>query len=319
MIKKLLVICGPTAVGKTKLAIHLSKLFEGEIISADSRQIYRGMDIGTGKDLPVNSNVKTQNSKLKYGYYEIDGVRIWGYDLILAKDNFSVAQYVEIAREIIKDIWSRNKLPILVGGTGLYIKGVIDGIETVSIPPNLILRKSLEGKGVDELYEILASSDPLKAASMNISDRKNPRRLVRGIEIASDRVNVRPKGRKYNDVLFIGLTAPKEFLFKRIEDRVYERLKSGFEDETKELLKDGISWNSQAMQSLGYRQFRNYFEGDEGRESAIKNWIKEEKKYAKRQITWFKRDKRIIWYDIKTSGWERNVERLVKKWYKMIR
>src|SRR4030066_2229730 len=138
--KKFLVICGPTAMGKTSLALRLAKLFNGELISADSRQVYKGMDIGTGKDLPVT--VKCQMSNVKcFGkricYYKINGVRVWGYDLVEPTEEFSVAQYVGIAQEILENIYSRGKLPILVGGSGFYIKAVVDGIPTVVVPKSL--------------------------------------------------------------------------------------------------------------------------------------------------------------------------------------
>lgn len=184
---KLLVICGPTATGKTALGIYLAKKFEGELVSADSRQVYKGMDIGTGKDLPGNSKLEIRNSKLG-GSYKVAGVPIWGYDLISPKEEFSVARYIKIAGKIIKDIWERDKLPILAGGTGLYIKGVVDGIPTAFIPKNIALRESLGKRGVRELFEILAEMDAVKAASLNISDKKNPRRLVRAIEIASSKL-----------------------------------------------------------------------------------------------------------------------------------
>ncbi|TSC54145.1 MAG: tRNA isopentenyltransferase MiaA, partial [Microgenomates group bacterium LiPW_16] len=121
-----------------RLGIRLAKKLNGEIVSADSRQVYIGMDIGTGKDLPVNSKLKTQNSKL--GYYLIDGIPVWMVDVITPAQEFSVAQYVDLARKAIEDIWNRKKLPIMVGGTGFYIKAIVDGIETMGVPPDWELR-----------------------------------------------------------------------------------------------------------------------------------------------------------------------------------
>ena len=140
---QLLLICGPTATGKTHLALDLAKKFNGELISADSRQVYKGLDIGTGKDLPVNSKFQMENDKL--GFYSINGVKVWGYDLVEPKREFSVAQYIKIANDIIKNIWERGKLPILIGGTGFYIQGIVDGIPRAQIPINNKLRNLLKG------------------------------------------------------------------------------------------------------------------------------------------------------------------------------
>jgi tRNA dimethylallyltransferase len=140
---KILVVCGPTATGKTSLGIELAKKFNGEIISADSRQVYKEMDIGTGKE---------------WG----EGVDIWGYDLVAPKEDFNVSQFLKFAEEKILDIKSRKKIPIIVGGTGFYIKGIVDGIETVEIPQNKSLRKILEEKTVDELFEMLSGIDPFQ-------------------------------------------------------------------------------------------------------------------------------------------------------------
>lgn len=327
--KKLLVICGPTATGKTNLALRLAssigrsssgrKKFKGELVSADSRQVYVGMDIGTGKDLPKNSKFQKSKTPSIGGFYEVDGVKIWGYDLVDPKEGFSVAQYLKIAEKMIEDIWKREKLPILVGGTGLYIKGVVDGIATVTIPRNVVLRKYLEEKNAKELFEMLATLDPIKAGSMNLSDRKNPRRLIRAIEIADRKIKSKGgKDRKLlaDDVLIIGLISPNKVLNGKIDKRVDKRIKQGFEDEIRALFKKGLSWDKQSMTSLGYRQWRDFIEGLATKDEVLEKWKREEKKYAKRQITWFKKDKRINWFDITKKGWEKEVEKLVKEWYK---
>ncbi len=301
--KKLLVICGPTAAGKTLLALKLAKKFNGEPVSADSRQVYKMMDIGTGKE---------------WGY----GVKIWGYDLTDPKKEFSVAHYLKFANNIIEDIQRRGKLPILVGGTGLYIRGVIDGIPTVDVPRNKKLRERLSEKTPEDLYEMLSQIDAIRAGSLNSSDKRNPRRLVRAVEVAAwmiDNSKKRPRdseSHRDRSVLFLGLYASKDFLDKKIEERVDERVKKGVKMEIEKLLEIGVDWDDQSMMSLGYRQWRGYFEGVIDEDKVIEEWKKEEKRYARRQITWFKKDKRIRWFDITEKKLINNVEILVKKWYK---
>ncbi|MGB6839136.1 MAG: tRNA (adenosine(37)-N6)-dimethylallyltransferase MiaA [Microgenomates group bacterium] len=320
--EKLLVICGPTATGKTSLALRLAKEFNGELVSADSRQVYKGMDIGTGKDLPKGSRFTVHDSRIG-GFYEIGKVKIWGYDLVSPKAKSSVVRYIRKAELIIDNIWKEKKLPILVGGTGLYIKAVVDGIPTVSVPKNENLRKSLEEKPVRELFENLAQIDPIKAASMNFSDRKNPRRLIRAIEVAQWQLKRRPKTKKKKgkvekdrSTLFIGLRASRRFLKQSIKQRVKARLDGGIEEEIQRLLKEGVGWEHQSMDSLGHKQWRDYFEGKKQKSRVIKEWERQEYKYAKRQMTWFKRNKRVNWFDIKKRGWQKKVEKLVKEWYK---
>jgi tRNA dimethylallyltransferase len=245
--------------------------------------------------------------------------KIWGYDLVSPKQEFSVSKYLKFAQKTIFDIERRGKLPILVGGTGLYIKGVVDGIPTVNIPINRKLRKNLERMDSNQLYEHLSQIDSFKAGSMNSSDKKNSRRLVRAIEVAmwtldnSKRKTLQNK-REF-DTLFIGLTAPSEFLEKRINKRVDERIDEGFEEEVKKLIDSGVDWDDQSMMSLGYRQWMDFAEGAVEREAALSEWKKEERKYAKRQMVWWKRDGRVNWFDINEPEYQEKVEKLVKKWY----
>ena len=303
MTNKLLVICGQTGTGKTSLAIFLAKKFNGELISADSRQVYKGLNIGTGKDLK-----EIERSKIK----------IWGYDLVDPKKNFSVGNYIRFAQKATLDIQKRGKLPILVGGTGLFIKGVIDGIPTAFVPRNLKLRKNLGEKDAGELFEILAQLDPIKAGSMNRSDKLNPRRLIRGIEVVTwglERKTPRLFKKPKYKLLVIGLQASLGSLSNKIEKRVDKRIKDGVEAEIKKLISSGISWDSQSMTSLGYRQWRDYFEKKVTKEEVINNWKKEELRYAKRQLAWFKKDVRINWFDSQDGNLYKKVEELVKKWY----
>jgi tRNA dimethylallyltransferase len=281
-LKKLLVICGPTATGKTDLALHFRKALGGVLISADSRQVYKYMDIGTGKDIK------------KVG-------EIYGYDLVNPNEDFNVSDYAKYARRKIKEIWEENKLPILVGGTGLYIKAVIDGMETLDIPRDEKLRNNLKDKSAIRLYNLLVGLDPIKAASMNSSDVKNPRRLIRAIEIASGHGKKKKTSLKA-DVLWIGLMLSKELENKRIESRVDERIKRGFAKEITFLIKHNYM-DYVPSKTLGYREWPD-----------IAKWKKEEIKYAKRQLVWFKKEKRIHWFDV-GRDYQKEIEILVEKWY----
>lgn len=287
--KKLLVIVGPTATGKTNLALYLAANFDGEIISADSRQIYKGMDIGTGKDKPAT-----------------DEIKIWGYDLVEPEEEFSTADYMEFARAKIKEIWRRGKLPILAGGTGLYIETVLFGLKTVGIEKNLELRNALVNKTTPELAEILESVSPEKLRTMNKSDRANPRRLMRAIEIAQSNKKIKVAGPLTADILFIGLKMPLPKLKAKIEARVEKRINQGFAQERQKLLKKDLPAQSQAMTALGYRQWPD-----------VEAWKKEEIKYAKRQLAWFRRNKQVKWFDSSQKDWRKKVEKIVQKWHNL--
>jgi tRNA dimethylallyltransferase len=316
---KLLIICGPTATGKTSLGIHLAKKFNGEIVSADSRQVYRGMDIGTGKDLPVISNFQFPISNLKklgLGCYTLEGIRVWMLDMVEPSQEFNVARYVDLAQKVIVDIWQRNKLPIIVGGTGLYIKGLIDGIETLGVQPDWELRRRLENLPAQNLFDLLSRTDPIKAASLNASDRKNPRRLIRAIEVASKKPIFKLNAKPFIlDPLLIGLKTELKELYQRIDRRVEKRVNQGVEKEIKKLISKGYSWNLPAMSALGYQEWQDYFEGQATREEVIQKWKFDEHGYARRQLTWFKKDKRIKWFNISKPNYQNEVEKLVESWY----
>jgi tRNA dimethylallyltransferase len=244
---KLLVICGPTATGKTALAAALAKKFNGELISADSRQVYRGMDLVTGKDRP--------------------DVPIWLYDIVNPDEEFSVSHWVKLARAAIHDIQKRKKLPIIIGGTGLYIHALLDPFETIDIPPNKKLREELQKLSVLELQQMTTRD------TMNNSDWNNPRRLVRKIEIAAGmKKNVQKE--TYYDPLLIGLTAPLPVLDARIDTRFQERVKQGMDKEAEALLKK-YSKDLPSMSAIGLNEHA----------------------YARRQLTWFKKQQGIHWFD----------------------
>jgi len=303
---RLLVICGPTATGKTSLAVKLAKEFNGELISADSRQVYQGMDIGTGKDHPK-------------------GMKIHLIDVVKPDEEFSVSQYYRLAWQAIRKIWKKGKLPILVGGTGFYIKAVVDGIATKDIPPSPKIRQGMKEWTASQLCQYLENLDPIKAASLNKSDRNNPRRLIRAIEIATfgkENPDWQPERHKTPPVFFIGLKAKYKQLYQRIDERVLQRVKMGAEKEVEDLIKKGYSWELPAMNSMGYIQWKSFFEGKTTREEVIKRWQFAEHAYARRQMVWFKKalrqvqgkDKQIHWFDISQKRWQDRVVRLVREW-----
>lgn len=261
---KLLVICGPTATGKTALAAKLAKKFNGELVSADSRQVYRGMNLVTGKDRP--------------------DVPIWLYDVVNPDEEFSVSQWVKLARVAIGDIQKRNKLPIVVGGTGLYIKALINPFDTINIPPNTRLRKKLQTMSVRELQAMTTRGD------MNQSDWNNPRRLIRKIEIASS-----PKKSLQGESLkafIIGLTAPLPMLYQRIDTRFASRMRAGLEAEAAALLAR-FRRDLPSMSAIGLNEHA----------------------YARRQLTWFKKQKGIHWVDVTDEKMFSKVTALVRAWY----
>ena len=295
---KLLIICGPTATGKTKIAIDLAKKFNGELVGADSRHVYKGLTILTGKDLPI------------------DGTKIWATNIVEVHDPYSVSQYQQLARGTIDDIHTRGNLPILVGGTGLYIRAVVNQIDTVSVPPNLSLRDELYKQSISELQKYYNLLIRLRG-SMNASDRANPRRLVRAIEVATWNTT-RQKSQDHApmlDALSIGLTAPPEKLRDIIQTRVRSRFTQGVVDEVKSLGKTLDDMMLPAATSLGLTIIRELIAGQLQMEEAVEKWSTQEFAYAKRQLTWFRKEPRVHWFDITYKNYQTDVETLVREWY----
>lgn len=311
--KKLLIVCGPTATGKTSLSLKLAKKFNGQIISADSRQVYKGMDIGTGKDLPKNAVQK------KDGHYLLNNIKLWGYDLVTPDQDFSLAHFSKFARPLIKKIQSQNQLPILVGGTGLYLKAITNQIKTLNIPPNPTLRLKLEKLSTQKLVEKLKQLNLSKYNSMNHSDQLNPRRLIRAIEIHSSK-NSKKVSPKRTDLfetnnLWIGLKASKDIMDRRIEARVKKRLKAGAQKEVKTLLEDGYSFDLPSMSAMGYQQWQPFFNQQSNLDKVRLSWEKAEKQYLRRQLTWFNKNKKINWFDVTVNNYYLEVVRKITPWY----
>jgi len=292
---KVLIILGPTASGKSDLAVDLAKEFNGEVISADSRQVYKGLDIGSGKITRK----------------EMKGVPHYLLDVVYPRTIFTVTKFQKLAQKQIKDILKRNKLPIICGGTGFYIQSLVDGIIFPEVKPDLVLRSKLETKTLEELILILDKLNPVRLKTI---DFKNSRRLIRAIEIADslgaclpDRqgstLPVRQAGSKDSrdnfsewEFLQIGIRIDKEILWKRIEKRFLLRIKLGIITEAKRLHQAGLTYKRFSEIGLAHKYLVFYLKGKITKDKFIEESIRAEKKYAKRQLTWFKRDKRIKWF-----------------------
>ncbi len=298
---KLLVILGPTASGKSELAIQLAKKFNGEIISADSRQIYQGMDIGTGKI------TKKQRQGIKHHLIDIKN----------PNEDYSVGQYKKDTIKEINKIIKNGKLPILVGGSGLYISAVVNNWEIPEIKENKKLRmklqKEIDKKGLNFVFKKLIKLD-LEAA--NIVDSKNPRRVIRALEIAllsgKKFSEQRRIGKPLYDILEIGLNPSPEILKKRISKRIKKMIKSGLINEIKKLVKK-YGYKCKTFNSIGYQEIIDYLKNEISLQEAISRMNKNTWYYAKRQMTWFRKyNPKAHWINPPAGG-SKEAEKLVRK------
>ncbi|MEK7162289.1 MAG: tRNA (adenosine(37)-N6)-dimethylallyltransferase MiaA [Patescibacteria group bacterium] len=268
--KKLIVIVGPTASGKSELALKLAKKINGEIIAADSRQVYKGLDIGTAK-------IKGE----------------WCTDIASPKKTFTVVEYKKCAENAIAAIYRKGKIPILVGGTGFYIRALVDGLVLPQVPPNLKLRKKLEKLPPERLFKILQKKDARRAKTI---EPKNKRRLIRALEIiaALGKVPKLKKHQKY-DALFLGIKRTPAELKKRIEKRISRMLKQGLVKEVQKLRASRLPWKRIYEFGFEYKYPALYLQKKISRNEMQKMLLKETLDYARRQLVWFKKDKRIKW------------------------
>src|SRR3989344_5087951 len=313
--KKVIVILGPTAAGKTDTAIDLAKKFSGELISCDSRQVYIGLDIGTGKLPGIEVKVKKGN-----GYWEMDGVKVWMLDIADPKKRYTVFDYVKDREKVLEDIFKREKLPIIVGGTGFYLKSLLEGLDNLSIPSDKKLRIRLEKLSISKLQEELKKISAAKFEKLNNSDRNNPRRLIRAIELLSQKSNKKNVDAKSKDldVLKIGLTTRREIIGKRIKDRILHRLDKGMIEEVANLLKNGLSIARLKELGLEYSIISDYVTGViKNKEDLVKILRIKIGQYAKRQMTWFKKEKDLNWFDITEKNYYEMVEKMVADWYNL--
>jgi tRNA dimethylallyltransferase len=279
MRKKLIVIVGPTASGKTDLAVEIARRTNGEVVSADSRQVYRGMDIGSGK--------VTRR--------EMRGIPHHLLDIAHPRRTFTVSHYQRQARAALENIWKRDRTPLICGGTGLYVRSIVDGLVIPDVKPNRALRQKLERKTVEQLFVLLAKQDPERARGI---DKHNPRRLIRALEIVAARGSVPPLTLHPidADVLVIGIQRPTPRLHELIRARLMRRLRAGMVSEIRRLHdREHVSWKRLEGFGLEYRHVARFLEGKVTREQMIDDLIRDIVAYAKRQMTWFRRDERIHW------------------------
>ena len=282
--ENLVIITGPTGIGKTELSLELAKKYKGEIISSDSMQIYKKLNIGTAKiDL----------DKTSIPHHMID--------IIEPSDNFTVADFKSSARKIITDINNRGGLPFLVGGTGLYINSLVYNLDFTETEPDYEyrdeLREILEEEGSEFLYEKLQDQDRDMAEKIH---KNNGQRIIRALEILKSGNkkgdNFREENKDYN-LIYIGLNMDRAKLYEKINQRVDKMIDLGLVDEVKNLLDEGLDKNSQSLKAIGYKEVISYLDGEIDFDEMVDLIKKNSRHYAKRQLTWFRRDKRIKWFD----------------------
>jgi tRNA dimethylallyltransferase len=297
----LVAIVGPTGTGKSKLAIHLAQNFDGEIVSADSRQVYRHMDIGTAKPSPKELSLVPHHL----------------INIVNPDENFSLAQYQELAYRAIVDIQQRNKLALLVGGSGLYIWSVLEDWGIPQVPPNLKFRHSLEEaaqEDKDELYQQLMKVDPVAGQRI---DPRNVRRVIRALEVhrgsQTPFSQLQHKKTPPFNVLLIGLTTNRAELYRRIDLRVDEMIEQGLVREVKKLVNMGYDSNLPAMSGIGYKQIAMLLRGELTLPVAIQKIKFETHRFVRHQYNWFQlNDNRIEWFDIQNKP-DFEITRLVIK------
>lgn len=289
----MLVIIGPTAVGKTAFGIECARAFDGEIISGDSIQIYKGLNIGSAK--PTEEELSAAKHHL--------------IDIIDPKDKYSVRQFQQLARECILKISEEGKLPIIVGGTGLYIKAALYDYVFYEEEEEDELFEDLSNQ---QLYDLLQEKDPEALEKIHINNRK---RLVRALNIYNkhhtgiSQIKAQQAHKPLYDCLIIGLTAERDELYRRIDERVDQMIRDGLKEEIEKLLKQGVSFDDQCMQGIGYKEWKEYFEGSRSLQECIDQIKVNSRHFAKRQYTFFKNQLDVRWfYDIQEAKQE------VEKW-----
>ena len=295
MKKPLIVLTGPTAVGKTSLSISLAKAVNGEIISADSMQVYKGMDIGSAK-------IRKE---------EMQGVTHYLVDILEPEEEFHIVKFQELAKAAMEEIYAKGKIPILVGGTGFYIQAVTRDIDFTQAEQETSYREELEQfakeKGAEYLHEKLREVDSKSAENIHAN---NVKRVIRALEfyhqngtpISEHNEEQKQQTSPYNLTYFV-LTAPREILYERIDRRVDQMMEEGLLEEVKSLRERGCHRGMVSMQGLGYKEILAYLEGEYPLEEAVRILKRDTRHFAKRQLTWFRREQDVIWVDKEQFHW----------------
>lgn len=295
MKKPLIVLTGPTAVGKTSLSISLAKAVNGEIISADSMQVYKGMDIGSAK-------IRKE---------EMQGVTHYLVDILEPEEEFHIVKFQELAKAALEEIYAKGKIPILVGGTGFYIQAVTRDIDFTQAEQETSYREELEQfakeKGTEYLHEKLREVDSKSAENIHAN---NVKRVIRALEfyhqngtpISEHNEEQKQQTSPYNLAYFV-LTAPREILYERIDRRVDQMMEEGLLEEVKSLRERGCHRGMVSMQGLGYKEILAYLEGEYPLEEAVRILKRDTRHFAKRQLTWFRREQDVIWMDKEQFHW----------------
>lgn len=312
MKKPLLILTGPTAVGKTRLSIELAKKLQGSIISADSMQVYKYMDIGSAKILPE----------------EMEGIPHYLIDELDPKEEFHVARFQEMAKEAMEEIYKEGRLPILVGGTGFYIQALLRDVDFSSDSGQSPIRRELEEKARSEgpmvLHKMLEDVDPSSAEAIHPN---NVKRVIRAIEyyhetgtpISSHNAREMEKKSPYCFSYFV-LNDERSRLYERIDQRVDLMMEQGLLDEVRSLKERGCSQQMVSMKGLGYKELLSYLDGDYSLEEAVEIIKRDTRHFAKRQITWFKREKEVIWLNKAEFGYDEDaiLEEILSIWKKQM-
>jgi tRNA dimethylallyltransferase len=299
---------GPTSSGKTSLGVEIAKLFEGEIINADARQVYRQVHIGTGK--PTG---ESRLYKRRYRAFIHKGVPHYLMDFLPPSETYSAVEWRNSAMKAIQGIRKRKHLPIIVGGTGLYVASIVDHLEFPDVPPQPLLRKAYDLKSLDDLVGLLLRIDPDAHVEVDV---KNKRRVIRALEMMTftgqKMAELRKKGPPLVDAFLIGIKRTTEELYARADAEIDSMVERGLVDEVRRLIAQGVSESSPAFTALGYREIALHVRGEILLKEAMDRMKKITHAYIRRQVTWFKRDARIIW----VKDMEEGVEK-VREWLGM--